>query len=552
MSDIEVSVVEATRLGPKANGEKAVPLSLLDCTTADFAAGSAIWLYKRPQVAGADKCSLLGYHMRNSLAATLEAYPQWCGQLKIVNSTDGSIPLEGKDFPAHARRFGRIYAHYGTPKDPGVEFVWARSSTTLQSIYPENRTTEHPLWNCHSVPLQKFMPAVALANPLQPNVKDDVGELRPLLAIQVTQLGCGAFVLALKSTHPMADAAGFMYLLRDWAKVSTSFLAGEAVPSLSPLFEPSLLDNQAAGDINASQPDQALIEKAKSLPMHRYDWWASAPTCPWPFQIPAPFATQEIEPVGKVMPWSEWNLATPVSNYIIHLTCEQVDILWERANEGVSQKLSRHDAVLAHIWSCITRARNLGGDAGPVHCDLVYGVRPSFQLSEKFLGSPIVMMNIELPGSDVAAPLGLNTVATQVRETLRKVVDPSNMAAHVHSVAYEKSPQRIWQAFLGKRHILVTTWGRTGIYDIDFGLGSSCVFAEGVVPDMDGNVLIKEAPALGKKPGQSSSSYWTDNGVDISVRICTEDMERLIKDPRLLPSGKSRSALSTKAISSKL
>jgi hypothetical protein len=45
---------------------------------------------------------------------------------------------------------------------------------------------------------------------------------------------------------------------------------------------------------------------------------------------------------------------------------------------------------------------------------------------------------------------------------------------------------------------------------------------------MNGNILIKEAPGpLGK--------YWTDNGVDVSIHITTEDMGRLIKDTLLFP-----------------
>ncbi|KAM5350257.1 hypothetical protein ACJ41O_006762 [Fusarium nematophilum] len=526
---INVSAVESIRL--KTNSEeKVVPLSLLDCTTAEFAAGSAIWLYQQPKLPGAEKLNL-GHHLREALAATLEAYPQWCGRPKVVKSTDGTVPPEAQHLPRHARRFGRIYAHFGTPTDPGVEFVSAASSATLESLYPAHRTSRQPLWSCETATFESFMARTRLAKPLQPNVEDEDGQLRPLMAIQVTQLACGGFVLALKSTHPLADASTFISLLKDWALVSRALLSGETMPQLTPLFDPGLLDDQAAGCINADQPDEEILEQAKSLPMHRYDWWASAATCPWPLEVPAPFSTEELKPAGEVMPWAEWDLASPVSNYVVHLNREQVEFLWIRANKGASQKLSRHDAVLGHIWSCIARARGLEDDAGPIHCDLVYGVRPSFKLTDKFLGSPVLMMNVELSASDVADPSNLSRVATQIRETLKRIVDPSNLAAHLHGLAYEDSPQRIWQAFLGRRHILVTTWARAGIYEIDFGLHSVCSFAEGVVPELDGDVLIKEAP-----PGESKPCYWTDNGVDISIHIRAEDMKRLIKDQLLLPS----------------
>ncbi|KAF4465804.1 Hydroxycinnamoyl-Coenzyme A shikimate quinate hydroxycinnamoyltransferase [Fusarium albosuccineum] len=521
---MDVSVIESVRL-KAASEEKIVPLSLLDCTTANFAPGSAIWLYQPPKLERAKELNL-GYHLRESLAFTLQTHPQFCGRLKAVDNTQGIVPSEAKHLPPHARRFGRIYAHFGTPTDPGVEFVHAKSSATLKSLYPADRTSKHPAWPCESATFQRFLAPAPLAKALEPNVEDGDGQLQPLLTVQVTELACGGFVIAVKAAHPLADASTVIALVKDWALVSQSVLECKAIPPLSRVFNPALLDSHAASDINADQPNDDIIQQAESLPMDRYDWWASASTCPWPLQIPAPFDTPELEPAGKVMPWDEWDLVSPVSNYVIHLTRDQVEFLWNEANKGASQKLSRHDAVLGHIWSRIAHARGQEDDSGSIHCDLVYGVRQSFGLDGKFMGSPTVMMNVELPGSDVAKNTNLGAVATQIRTTLKKVTEPSSMAAHLHSLAFEKSPQRIWQAFLGRRHILVTTWARAGIYDIDFGFQSVCSYAEAVVPDLDGDVLIKEAPG-------PPSSYWTDNGVDVSVHIRNEDMQRLLKDPLL-------------------
>ncbi|KAF4948724.1 hypothetical protein FSARC_13660 [Fusarium sarcochroum] len=526
MADLDISVVESVRLASPSE-EKAVPLSLLDCTTANFSNASAVWLYQKPNLPAADSFNL-GYHLRESLALTLQSYPQWGGQLKVVKSTDGTVPSEAKHFPPHARRFGRIYAHFGTPNDPGVEFVYAKSSATLESLYSFDRSSKQAFWPCDSSIFQKFLSPIPISQPLKSLVGDESGQLYPLLAVQVTELACGGFVLGLNGAHPLADATTFISLLKDWASASCSVLDNKPVSRSIPVFNPTLLDNNAAGDINAEHPDKTIIQQAEALPMHRFDWWAPKSKPPFPFKIPAPYDAEDQEPVGKAMPWAEWNFTSPVSNYAVHLNREQVNFLLNKANENSSQKLSQHDAVLGHIWSCIARARGLENDTGPVHCDLVYGVRPSFQLGEKFLGSPTVMMNVELAASEVSKPSNLTQVATQVRNTLKKIADPSNMAAHLHSVAFEKSPQRIWQAFLSQRHILVTTWARAGIYNIDFGLGSTCSYAEGLLPDMDGLVLIKEAPG-------PPTSYWTDNGVDISIHIRSEDMERLVKDPSLFP-----------------
>jgi hypothetical protein len=152
------------------------------------------------------------------------------------------------------------------------------------------------------------------------------------------------------------------------------------------------------------------------------------------------------------------------------------------------------------------------------------------------------MMNIEMTGVDLASPdtpeaERMSSIARRIRNTVNQISDKAALGAHLHSVAYEKTPQRIWQGFLGRRHLIVTTWARAGLYEIDFGLNSlpSIRYAEGVLPTLDGDVLIKDAPPSKDQDGLSGARSWTDYGVDVSLHLRTEDMERLIRDPLFLP-----------------
>ncbi|KAJ9134860.1 Transferase family protein [Coniochaeta hoffmannii] len=505
---IEVSVVSSERLFPETPppSGRAVPLSLLDATTANFAVTEAIWLFERPRHVTA--AFNLAQHLKQALQTTLTAYPQWCGQCKAVTAPSGPTEDTTRDFPPHARRFGRIYAHFGISEDPGVGFVTATSSATLDSLYPGNRTESLPLWNRREADLKVFAPGTAIHSTLQPNNPDDLGLRKPLLAIQLTQLACGGFVLAAKSTHPMADIATLARLVKDWGKVSGPMLHGEPLPMSSPVFDPALLDACAGGDINAEAPDADTLEKDRSPPM----------------------------------PWKDWDFTAPVASYIIHLSSKQVDYLYSEARRGqvgANSRLSKHDAVLAHIWSCVARARLQQEDHEAVHCDLTIGVRPALQLGEDFLGSPVLLVNVEMTGAEAAAVdednSALRRIVRAIRSTIGAANDKGALAAHLHRLAFEKSPQRIWQAFLGSRHCLVTTWARAGIYEVDFGLGSAVRYADGVVPEMDGCILIKEAPPAGKVLVAGQKVGWTDHGVDISVALKAEDMERLLKDPLLLP-----------------
>ena len=551
MSTVDTYQIESERIFPNSKPkEQAVSLSLLDATTVDFSTTSVIWLCERPDAQG-DGFDLSD-HLRQSLKIALCAYPQWTGFLKGISELNpDKLPCETAHFEPHARRYGRIYAHFGTPQDPGVEFVTARSTATLDDLCPISRIIDEPIYDRQKVSLANLVPSTGIANAFQTNSANEAGLLLPLMAIQLTYLSCGGFTLAAKIGHPMADIQSLVSFAKDWASVSRWILSGSrgGPPEFEPIFEPGQLDQMASGDINAKHPDPLILKQIARLPLHRFDWWASTDGCPWEALVPDEYRNKENPPAGKSMPWSEWDSESPVLHYIIHLDREQVELIWKDAVRGSSHetgalKISRHDAVLAHTWACVARARNLHEDSDPIHCDLTYGARGVFGFNANFVGSPSMMINIEMSGAELASPKiteekRRSSVSQTIRRTINQINRPAAIGAHLHSVAYETCPQRIWQAFLGRRHILVTSWARAGVYEIDFGLSSSSMirYAEPVMADMDGIIVIKEGPPSVELDMWNAQS-WTDNGVDISIHIRKEDMERLIQDPLLLPQGK--------------
>ncbi|EUC46998.1 hypothetical protein COCMIDRAFT_3993 [Bipolaris oryzae ATCC 44560] len=530
-------IVRTDRILPDrhATREYTCPLSLLDATTANFGLTSAIWLLKCPNTPLAQDNP--AGHLHAAFRETLNAYPQWCGFLKSISTIDSNeCTPEIAQFPTHARRYGRLYVHYGTDADPGVEFVEATSLANVESLYSVDSGKRRPIWNRleDEVTLARLAPQTAVVNALQPDEKDANGLYKPCMAVQLTHLACGGFVIAAKIAHPLADITALTRFVQDWAVNSRALISKMPFPASNSIFQPDLLDACAAGDINASEANPTIMEDALALPLHRYDWWAP------PMKPPPPFP-EDLAPAGKSLPWAEWDSKAKVKQYTIHLSQKQIEFLWRSATQNTSltpsgSKISKHDAVLAHIWSCVVRARGLQKDQGPVHCDLVLGTRPALKLDAGFIGSPTMMLNIELTASQVASGASLGQIAQCIRETLATVNDAKRLAAHLHSIAYEKSPQRIWQGFLGQRHIMVTTWARAGMYEVDFGLGSRIRYADGVVPCLDGCILINDAPPTNSTSSSNASlRTWTDNGVDITLPLLPDDMKRLLQDPLLLP-----------------
>lgn len=169
------------------------------------------------------------------------------------------------------------------------------------------------------------------------------------------------------------------------------------------------------------------------------------------------------------------------------------------------------------------------------HCDLVYGLRERMLLGNGFLGSPIII-NVAMKAAE-ASQTDLAPLASAIRLTLTKI-QPDGLQAHLHSVAYENSPQRLWQAFLGERHILVTSWVQTPLYTVDFGAGVIPRYVEAIIPNLDGNIQLKQASPAVRETGNEASAQtksWYHSGVDISVHLRSDFMEKLVKDPRLFP-----------------
>lgn len=520
--------------GQPAAHEVTCPLSLLDATTANFALTSAVWLLECPDESFAP--TDLPAHLRTTLRATLNAYPQWCGFLKSINALDSNdLDAEISEFPAHARRYGRVYVQYGTNSDPGVEFIEAKSMATVDSLYSVRSANRRPVWNRleDEVTLAQFVAPTVVVNGIRSNERDANGSYQPSMAIQFTRLACGGLVLSAKIAHPLADITALCHFAQDWARVSRCVIAKEPLPASSAVFDPACLDMCAAGDINAGKANSAIVEDALALPLHRYDWWAP------PMKPPSVFPA-DLPPAGVPLPWAEWNPEAKVEQYTIHLSREQIDVLWRSAVRDSrvalsDMRISKHDALLAHVWSCVVRARGIQEEQEPVYCDLVLGTRPTLKLGAAFIGSPTMMVKVESTALQVATA-SLGHIAQGVRGSLTTVNNAQQIAAYLHSIAYEESPQRIWQAFLGRRHILVTSWARAGIHNVDFGIGARIRYADGVVPCLDGCILIVDSPpTYSTTCSDIHSGTWTNNGLDITLALPYEDMARFLQDPLLLP-----------------
>lgn len=510
-------------------------LSIVDASVARFSTCAAVWLYNPTDKS--EDSTLHHDRLREALRETLDDYRHFAGQLRWA--TRDNIP-PGDPNPRHV---GRPLVSYGTTADPGVELVHADLDRRLGEVVPsaEDRGAASKTWVATGFPQDELLPRCRLA------FNSGLAEFDglPGVAVQLTRFGCGGWAVGVMMSHCLADAVCLLRFVHAWAARSRALVAGgeHAAPGggpPKPVFEPGLLD-QHAGLTGSWEPDAEKVALARSLPMHRFDWWATdAPGYPsWATASSDATKPRDREEMRKLSPstfppWPTWDMSAPVEHVQIRFGADEVARIKQAAqatlpNEQNQQQqqppISRLDALLAHMWILINRARGHHATTQEqVYLDITLGLRGrvSPPLPDSFAGSPILLGYVSRRGSDVvtAGAGGLGAIALGIRRTTA-LFTPRAVEAYLHDAAHEVSPQRLWQAFLGRGHTLVTSWVRAGAYEVDFcGGGTRPVYVQGKMPRMDGVLQVMDV-------GEGTGDF------DVSLCLEREAMWRLLGDELL-------------------
>ena len=384
-----------------------------------------------------------------------------------------------------------------------------------------SRKTSLKSWDLSQIPTGELLPSTRMALRSKSCSPD-----APNMIVQITSFSCGSMSVGIAITHGLADAQSMCTFAKDWASVSRAIHSSVPLPDITPVFNPNLLDMAASGDIDAHAPDISLVEEARNLPGHRFDWYREVPGQPWPVHTPDDFDATAILSPSVPIPWADWDTKAPSSGRVLHFTGREIQNMFEHANTDPSRSdISKHDALLAHLWSRINHARQLP-DGTLTHLDLTIGLRPRLALPPNFLGSPITILAV--PSSiSTSTPPSTAALAAEIRSHLNRFT-PSAIGALLHDAAFEVSPQRLWRAFLGRKHVLQTSWVQSGFQEVRFVSGASLRYVQ---PEMGGDGLLLVMESLGDERG----GHWTSNGADVLVFLETAAMTRLLADTKLWP-----------------
>ncbi|KAM0254424.1 hypothetical protein ACHAQJ_006828 [Trichoderma viride] len=515
---MDAKILETSRLHPSSHPQLPIStvLSILDATVVRFAPTGAIWIFDHDSPA-----EMVGY-LKGSFIKTLEAFPHWAGQLQWAPVLENG---------SHRERFHRPMITYGLDSDPGVEWNVVQLDCSPASVAPEPAVrASDELW------IKSFPQSDLMISSTSLALHDlDTFQGLPSMIVQVTLLGNGGFAVAVQMAHPLGDAHSLMLFMRRWASVCRDERTKQDLTKdlAYPIFEPNLLDSRAAGDIDAHGGDPELVSKAHSLPLLRHDWWdttagnqatLSQPTINSKPKDAALLQRAMLSPAYPP-PWDSWDFSNSVTTALIHFTGDELERLKKSATETITMtRVSRLDALLAHVWASINRARlPLLKNDDEVFLEFTLGVRARVSpgLPDTFVGSPLVLTHISTHMSDAAvSDTKIGSIASQIRTCLDRFT-PEAVAAILHDEAHEVAPQRLWRAFLGTKHTLVTSWARLGVYDVDFvGSGLRPRYVHAIMSPLDGLVCVMDSGTL-------------DGGLDVSLSLESETLQRFLKDGTL-------------------
>ena len=381
----------------------------------------------------------------------LSAYPQWTGQLRFADYNP--------DF-GHTRRQGRLILSYGSTFDPGLSLIVAHATGPMSSMIPPSEILEH--WD------GTRLNYLSLLDAEPPFALHDMINFQglPSMKIQITTFTDAGTAVAIAFSHPLGDAQTLLHFAHDWASTHLALLSSREPPLLKPIFDPTLLDAAADGDIDKPSADASIFHKASTLSIHRYDYWASATaSCPkWALprtKIPAELSSIST-PVnvakGPVIPWGTWDWEAPASRTTFFFSAAETQSVYHKAAAKSGVRISHQDALLAHLWSALIRARGLReGEKCFLNVTFYARRRLEKPLPPSFVGSPILNAKI---GTIVAASADEEDVANKAA-SIRTGISTSTgekIAAYLHEVAFELGGQRRWNCSLGDYHTIVTSW----------------------------------------------------------------------------------------------
>ncbi|RCV29412.1 hypothetical protein SETIT_6G011600v2 [Setaria italica] len=297
----------------------------------------------------------------------------------------------------------------------------------------------------------------------------------PLLSVQVTELADGVFV-GVTLNHAVADGTAFWHFLNTWSEIHRRSGGG--------------------GDGDLSTPPPLLRR-----------WLVET----WPVPIPLPFPKLE----HIVRPQFD---GTTVQECFLTFSTASVEKLTARANDeiaGTAAAISSLQAVLAHLWRAVCRARRLPPEQRTSY-SVVVGCRGRVNgMPPGYVGNAMVFGKAEATAGEIEAN-GLGWTAWLLNRA-EASFDEGDVRKSMERWA--RQPEFMFMTDLSSAGSALATGSSPwlDVFGNDFGWGRPVAVRSGAGNKADGKAAVYEGP----EPGGSMS---------LELCVAPNALERLVAD----------------------
>ncbi|KAI3965618.1 hypothetical protein MKX01_010575 [Papaver californicum] len=263
----------------------------------------------------------------------------------------------------------------------------------------------------------------------------------PLLVLQVTRFKCGGVSLGVGMEHHLADGASGLHFFNTWSDMARGLNL-----TIPPFINRTLL--------HARNPPTPVFHHVE-------------------YQPPPPMKTPSHSPNSQPAPGSSTSVA------IFKFTRDQLNILKCKYKEGanITVNYSSYVMLASHVWRSVCRARDLPADQETklyIATDGRSRLRPT--LPPGYFGNVLFSATpIAVSGDLVSKPQ--TYTAGRIHDALLRMDDEYLRSA----LGYLELQPDLTALARGAHtfrcpNIAITSWGRMGLHDADFGWGRA-IFA---------------------------------------------------------------------------
>jgi len=384
-------------------------------------------------------------HLKTSLKKLLEYYPMIAGRFKC--QADNTMMIEGDD---------------------GVPFVSASTNIALTDLPLSSK--EYSCISDHPESLQLINPPDYI-KPIE----------QPLFQIQHTRFTCGSVALGIHLHHYVADAQGYIQLIRDWAQLYKN-------PSFRPVV---------CHDRSLMMPTTAQLNQMKCRP---------------DFDKPKPeFMGQTIDPHQP-----------PSTLKIFRFGADELKKMKIAATEQLTKSdvafVSTFDVLSAHLAHHVTLARHkCGGTTNIAQINIVTNTRTRINppLPQNYFGNAILSSSLELEIEKIICEDNLGLLSSKIHQTIEEKTS-DRIQETLAWIVVQPDKSKIWATFQWQRDLLITAWNKMGQY-INFAFELDV--APKRITKPFGDILVGSAYFF--------ATETNDESIDVMLSLTQEQMNNL-------------------------